>query len=299
MSLALYNHKALRGSYQTNLQSTATGVMVKFNSPACFHVVTPRNNESVFLFKRVGTTTPPVYAPTVETTFTRPSVQELTTGDSASAGMPEHNFWAQSNDDSLQGKYYLQSINFTFTVGALFNQPKAIRFRVDFVVPNKSAMFRAVAGSLPLGIDQSNYKLPDAFGSFNAILGIRNRVNPLYWKFVRKPVYFTVAPGPMVGLEGATAPTPPASGAVPKSLYRTVQKHVKLNINKLYNPRDVGTTAADQGSAYLSIPDYQQMWCVISNDAPESTDGLNTDRITPNIFITRQFSWRDRAGHAV
>lgn len=280
LNLARFNSKLARGSYQTNLHYMNRGVHVKSDNPMCFHVPTPRQKENIYQFLQVGTTTPPVYAATVVAQFEVPTVQQLTTGDPTSAGMPEHNFWAESNDDKLNGKYYLQTINYSFTVSSVAGQNKAIRYRVDFVTPNRGAQFRAVAGSLPLGIDQSNYKLPDTLGSFNGILGHVNRINPMYWSFARKPCFFTVAPH---------------ENAVPEAqtIAKTVQKHVKLNVNKTFNPRDVGTTAADQGSAYLSLPDNQQVWCVISSDAS------GDDSIVPTVFVTRQFSWRDRAGHAV
>ena len=280
LNLAKFNSKLARGSYQTNLHYMTRGVHIKLTAPMCFHVPTPRQKENVYQFLQIGTTTPPTYAATAVSQFDVPTVQQLTTGDASSAGMPEHNFWAESNDDKLNGKYYLQTINYTFTGTSVPGQKTAVRYRVDFVTPNKGAQFRAVAGSLPLGIDQSNYKLPDSLGSFNALLGHINRVNPMYWTFVRKPLYFTLAP---------------YDNAVPEAqtIQRMVQKHVKLVINKTYNPRDVGTTAADQGSAYLSLPDNQQIWCIVSSDAN------GDDSVVPQIFVTRQFSWRDRVGHAV
>ena len=287
LHLALYNHKMARGSWQTNLHGSDGGIKVKMYEPCCFHMYTPRQNEAIYTFGQIAAGPPPTYKATVASNWILPTVQLLTTGDPASAGMPEHDMWKQSNDDRLNGKYFLQSMAVTFSVSSLYNQRKTINYRVDFVVPNRGAQFRAIQGSLPLGIDASNYKLPDALGSFNGLLSTHNRINPLYWKFVRKPVYFRVGPGPMGGSETD------AAGANYRATNNEVRRTVRFRINRLFNPRDIGTAAAEQGSAYLSIPDYQQMWCIISSDA------VNKDDIVPDVFLTRQFSWRDRVGHAV
>ena len=132
-------------------------------------------------------------------------------------------------------------------------------------------------------LEQRNYNLPDCLGAFNGLLLESNRVNPMYWRFVRKPVYFTVKP--QQPHSGATAGT--LDGTT-----QTVQKHVKLKINKLFNPRDVGTADDNQAYAYLGIEQSHQMWCIISTDALENAGPL------PQMWITRQFSWRDRIGHA-
>lgn len=290
MSLALYNHKTLRGSYQTNLHVMQRGIKVMMKSPMCFHVNTPRQGESLYQFREVGATTPPVYAPTPTGNFTLPTSQQTTVGDPAAAGMPEHDFWQECNDDKINGKYYLQTMNLTVSVRSVFDQAAKITYRIDFVKPNRGAMFRAIQGSLPLGIDAANFKLPDALGSFNGILGVFNRVNPMYWTFTRKPIYFTVGPGGLAGVETD------AAGPNTKSTESSVYRHIHMKINKLFNPRDIGTTGAEASSAYLTIPDNEQEWCVISNDY--NYYELDAARC-PDVYVTRQFSWRDRVGHAV
>lgn len=277
LNLAKANHRIARGSYQTNLHTSRTtvGVRIRSSTPFCFHVPTPRQNENMWQFLQVGQG--PGYAPTVVDNFIKPSVAQITGG----AGTAVHNMWDDANDDVFNGKYYLNSINYTFTVKTKQQQPQAVRYRIDFVKPKMQRLFRAVVGSAALtGI---NFRLPDALGSFNGLLGSANRVNPMYWTFVRKPVYFTVRPSDLFNANGSLEPQD-----------RVYQKHIKITLNKVYNPRDVGTTAADEGQAYLSIPDNQQIWCIVSTDCDPRTDV----EAVPSLFMTRQFSWRDRAGHA-
>jgi hypothetical protein len=251
------------------------GVKITAATPFCFHVPTPRQNENMWQFQQVGGG--PGYAATVVDSFVKPTLAMLTGG----AGTAAHDMWTDSNDDVFNGKYMLQSINYTFTVKALQTQPQAVRFRIDFVKPKLQRLFRAVVGTAAL--NGANYRLPDCLGAFNGLLYGANRVNPMYWTFVRKPVFFTVRPSELWNANGSLEPQE-----------RVFQKHVKITLNKVYNPRDVGTTAADEGQAYLSIPDNQHMWCIVSTDAAQA---IATDQL-PKLFMTRQFSWRDRAGHA-
>lgn len=276
-SLAVYNNKIARGSYQTNLHKQRAPVKVSIGEPMAFHVPTPRQNETIFQFAPVGGG--PGYAAQAVSSFVTPSLSDLTGGQ----GTPQHNMWQDANDDTLNGKYFLQTINYTFTVTSTTTQAQNIRFRVDFVKPRLGRLFRSVPGSQTTA-DARIFRLPDALGSFNGLLGPNNRVNPMYWTFVRKPVYFNVNLGRLHSTSGGNVP----------STY-TVQKHIKMNINKLYNPRDVGTTTQDNNSAYLSIPDNQHIWCIVSNDYEIGTSAV-ADR--PEVLVTRQFSWRDRAGHA-
>lgn len=278
-TLAKYNNKMARGSYQTNLHKQRVPLKVSIGEPMCFHVVTPRQNESIFQFLPVGGG--PAYAAQAVSAFVKPSVADLTGG----AGSAIHNMWEDANDDVFNGKYFLQTINYTFTVTSTSNQAQNIRFRVDFVKPRPERNFRAIPGGAT-SANARNFRLPDALGSFNGLLGPNNRVNPMYWTFVRKPVYFNVNLGRLHAQSGGNP-------LVPSTI--TVQKHIKININKVFNPRDLGTTTQDENSAYLSLPDNQHMWCIVSNDYELGTS-LEGDR--PEIRVTRQFSWRDRAGHA-
>lgn len=278
-SLAVYNNKIARGSYQTNLHKQRIPIKVSIGEPMCFHVPTPRQNESIFQFLPVGGG--PAYAAQAVSAFVTPSLSELTGG----AGSAIHNMWADANDDVFNGKYYLQTINYTFTVTSTSNQPQNIRYRIDFVKPRAERNFRAIPSGAT-SADARNFRLPDALGSFNGILGPNNRVNPMYWTQVRKPIYFNVNLGRVHGQSTGNPLVPSVT---------TVQKHVKMYVNKVYNPRDIGTNAQDQNSAYLSIPDNQHIWCVVSNDF-EIGGTQEGDR--PDLRVTRQFSWRDRAGHA-
>ena len=274
LNLALYNHKALRGSYQTNLHYMTRAFQPRLSYPCCFHVVTPRVGETVWSWQQTAPGPPATYAVAANGTFDLPTVQNLTTGGPpTSTPRPQSNMWGEANDDVLNGKYYLQTMNLTFTAFARETQTQAIRYRIDFVRPNlRRNMRNYVAGA---GLNPVNFKLPESLGSFNGLLGHVNRVNPMYWTFVRKPVFMTVAKT--------------GDGDIKSS-----RKHVKLNINTLFNPRDIGTAAVDNSSAYLSIPDSQQLWCIINSDADDRDSAANI----PALFVTRQFSWRDRAGHA-
>ncbi|HIA03918.1 MAG TPA: hypothetical protein EYN66_18780, partial [Myxococcales bacterium] len=234
LNVALYNHKALRGSYQTNLHYMTRPVQPRLSYPACFHVVTPRQGETIWEWSQTAPGPPATYAVAAASTFAPPTEQNLTTGGPpGSTPRPQSNMWAEANDDVLNGKYYLQTMNLTFTAWARESMTTAVRYRIDFVRPNLRRNFRNyTAGG---GLDAVNFKLPECLGSFNGLLGHVNRVNPMYFDFVRPPVFFTVA---KTG-DGDSKYT---------------RKHVKLNINCLYNPRDIGTTAVDNSSPYLSIP---------------------------------------------
>ena len=276
--MARYNLKVARGTYQTNLMVTRHPITPSVFKPRCFHVVTPRENERVYKFDQL--TGSQQSATQTETIFMYPTVPQLTGG----LGSDSFDMWADCNDDTLNGKYYLQTMNLTFTVVPPADLQQAVRYRIDFVMPNRRRVLRSIPA--PAGpqvtLEQRNYNLPDCLGAFNGLLSERNRVNPMYWNFVRKPVYFTVKP------------QDPHSGATAGTLdgtFQTVQKHIKLKINKLFNPRDVGTADDNQAYGYLGIQQSQQMWCVISTDAKETGP-------LPQVFITRQFSWRDRIGHA-
>lgn len=276
LNLAQLNNKIARGSYQTNLHKMrgTSGLQITLGTPAAFHVPTPRDNEVIWQFSQVGGG--PGYAAQGADSFVKPSVAELTGGSGTSA----HNLWADANDDVFNGKYMLQTMNYTFTISSLSAQTQDIRFRVDFVVPNRRRLMRATTVNTGTGLDAFNARLPDCLGAFNSLLGDSNRVNPNYFTFVRKPVYFTLKASELVAQNASSV--------------KTIQKHIRLKINKVYNPRDIGTGSVDDASPYLSIPDAQQMWCIISNDLPVAT---NPTQI-PGVFVTRQFSWRDRAGHA-
>lgn len=274
LRLALYNHKALRGSYQTNLHYMTRAFQPRLSYPCCFHVVTPRVGETVWQWSQTTVGPPATYAVAANGTFALPTEQNLTTGGPpGSTARPQSNMWGEANDDVLNGKYYLQTMNLTFTAFARETQTQAITYRIDFVRPNlRRNMRNYVAGA---GLNPVNFKLPECLGSFNGLLGHVNRVNPMYWTFVRKPVFMTVSRT----FDGDT---------------KGFRKQIKLNINTLYNPRDIGSAAVDNSSAYLSIPDSQQLWCIISSDADDRDATANI----PALFVTRQFSWRDRAGHA-
>lgn len=278
-SLAKYNNKMARGSYQTNLHKTRQAVVVSIGQPMAFHVPTPRQNETIWQFSPVGGG--PAYAAQAVSQFVKPSLAELTGGQ----GTPQHNMWDDANDDVFNGKYFLQTINYTFTVSSKSTQPQNIRYRIDFVKPRMQRNFRSIPGG-STAADARNFRLPDALGSFNGLIGAVNRVNPMYWQQVRKPVYFTVPLGRV---------TQSGGGSLLKPSTTTYQKHVKLNINKVYNPRDIGTTTQDENSAYLSIPDNQHIWCIVSSDFEL---GPSDEAGRPDVLVTRQFSWRDRAGHA-
>lgn len=278
-SLAKYNNKLTRGSYQTNLHKQRNPIKVSMFQPVAFHVPTPRQNEFIWQFSPVGGG--PAYAAQSVTQFVKPSLADLTGGQ----GTAQHNMWADANDDVFNGKYYLQTMNYTFTVYSTPTQPRNIRYRIDFVKPRLRREFRSVPGG-STAADARNFRLPDALGSWNGILGQNNRVNPMYWQQVRKPYFFNVNLGRVTKTAGSSI-LQPSTWAV--------QKHIKLNINKVYNPRDLGTTEQDEGSAYLSIPDNQHIWCIISNDL--DINGTS-EADQPNLYVTRQFSWRDRAGHA-
>lgn len=277
-SLAKYNNKLARGSYQTNLHKQAAPIKVSMFRPVAFHVPTPRDGEAIWQF---GPITGGTYAATAVTSFTKPSVQDLTGG----TGTAIHNMWDDANDDVFNGKYMLQSLNYTFTVYSTATQAQNIRFRVDFVKPRMQRQFRSIPGG-SAAADSRNFRLPDALGAWNGILGQNNRVNPMYWQQVRKPYFFNVNVGRV---------TQGSGGNLLKPSINAVQKHIKLNINKVYNPRDIGTTTQDENSAYLSIPDNQHIWCIVSSDF-ELGPSAEADR--PDVLVTRQFSWRDRAGHA-
>lgn len=279
LALAQYNNKLARGSYQTNLHKQRNPIKVSFGQPVAFHVPTPRQNEFIWQFSPVGGG--PAYAAQAVTQFVKPTLAELTGGQ----GTDQHNMWADANDDVFNGKYFLQSINYTFTVYSTATQPQNIRYRIDFVKPRLRREFRSVPGG-STAAEARNFRLPDALGSWNGILGQNNRVNPMYWTQVRKPFFFNVNLGRVTKTSGSSILQPSTSA---------IQKHIKLNINKVYNPRDLGTTAQDEGNAYLSIPDSQHVWCIISNDL--DINGT-TAADQPNLYVTRQFSWRDRAGHA-
>lgn len=278
-SMALYNHKALRGSYQTNLQLTSRPMVITGFTPCCFHVPTPRETEKIWQFLPVspGSTS---YAAQATSTWVKPTLAQLTGGATGVAGW---NQWKDANDDILNGKYYLQTINYTFTVTSSAAMPQAVRYRVDFVKPNFSRGFRAIASGQGVGLDPRNLRLPDCLGGFNGLLFENNRVNPMYFTFVRKPAYFTVKPQQLHDNAGTLTSTT-----------SVVQKHIQLKLNQLYNPRDLGTTDQDKANAYLSIPETRQIWCIISSDAPSNMGPTNS----PLVAVTRQFSWRDRAGHA-
>jgi hypothetical protein len=250
-------------------------VRITAATPFAFHVPTPRENEVMWQFLPVGGG--PTYAATAVDAFVKPNLAMLTGG----AGTENTNMWDDANDDVFNGKYYLNSINYTFTLRAVQQQSQSIRYRIDFVKPRMQRIFRAVVGTATL--NGRNYRLPDCLGSFNGLLYGANRVNPMYWTFVRKPVYFTVRPSELWNANGSLEPQE-----------RVYQKHIKITLNKVYNPRDVGTTAADASNAYLSIPDNEHVWCVVSSDA---ANAMPLESL-PKLFMTRQFSWRDRAGHA-
>ena len=274
LSLARYNNKLARGSYQQNLHVSRSGIHVKAGTPMGFHVPTPRQGEVIWQFYLTGgvgpgSTTQPI------SSFVLPTLQQLTGG----TGDVKFNMWDEANADQLNGKYFLNSINYTFTVKALTAQPQSIRYRVDFVRPKRS--FRVMSAAL--GANAQNFFMPDCLGAFNGLLEPYNRVNPMYWEFVRKPAYFTVHPKELYDSAGTLQPQ-----------VCVVQKHIKIRINKVYNPRDVGTAEQDNSSAYLSIPEYQHLWCIVSSDA----DSRLTDPQVPEVWVTRQFSWRDRVGHA-
>ena len=279
LALAQYNNKIARGSYQTNLHKQRVPIKVSIGEPMCFHVPTPRQNERIWQFLPVGGG--PAYAAQAVSSFVKPSLADLTGGQ----GTATNNMWADANDDVFNGKYFLQTINYTFTVTSTSNQPQNIRYRVDFVKPRIERNFRSIPGGSP-SAETRNFRLPDALGSFNGILGPNNRVNPMYWTQVRKPVYFNVNLGRVHGQSTGSPLVPSVT---------TVQKHIKMYINKVYNPRDIGTTTQDENSAYLSLPDNQHIWCIVSNDFQA---GTTPDADKPEILVTRQFSWRDRAGHA-
>jgi hypothetical protein len=276
LNLAQLNNKLARGSYQTNLQKMrgANGLQITMGTPACFHVPTPRDNERIWQFSIVGTG--PGYAAQAVDSFIKPALPELTGGQGTSA----HNLWADANDDVFNGKYMLMSMNYTFTVSSISDQTQDIRYRVDFVTPNKRRLMRATVASTQTGLDAHNTRLPDCLGAFGGILSDYNRVNPNYFTFVRKPAFFTLKASELVAQNASST--------------KTIQKHIKMKINKVYNPRDIGTAQIDDANPYLSIPDYQQIWCIISSDLPAATPFSQT----PGVFVTRQFSWRDRAGHA-
>lgn len=281
-SLALYNQKVARGSYQTNLQLTSRQLVVTGFTPALFHVVTPTSTEKIWQFLPVSAGSP-TYAAQAVSSFEKPSLAQLTNAGGGQ-GVDGWNQWADANDDVLNGKYYLQTINYTFTVTTNAAMPQAVRYRIDFVKPNTKRGFRAIAAGQMVGLNARNLRLPDCLGSFNGLLFENNRVNPMYFNFVRKPVYFTVRPQQLHDQAGTLTATS-----------SVVQKHIKLKINQVYNPRDLGTTAIDKANSYLSIPEARQMWCVISSDAPGN---MNDPTNAPIMAVTRQFSWRDRAGHA-
>jgi hypothetical protein len=275
LKIANYNSKLARGSYQTNLHFSRTSMAVTAASPACFHLVTPTEAEQIWQFLPVGGTT--AYAPQAVTLFQKPTLAQLTGG----VGNAAHNVWDDANDDVLNGKYYLQTMNLSFTATSLPNQPQSVRFRIDFVRQRDRRNFRQVTAS-GTAVDGQNTMLPDCLGAFNNILNVSNRINPMYFEFVRKPIFFTVAPPRLYDNAGTLTPT-----------IQTVQRHCKMSINTTYNPRDVGNATTDNNKPYLSIPNNQQVWCIISTDCVEGSP----DQI-PQISITRQFSWRDRAGHA-
>jgi len=274
LSLARYNNKLARGSYQQNLHVSRTGVHVKAGSPMAFHVPTPRQGEVLWQFYLTGGVGPGSTSQPISS-FVLPTLAQLTGG----TGDVKFNMWDEANSDQLNGKYYLNSINYTFTVKAVTPQPQSIRYRVDFVRPKRA--FRVMSAAL--GANPQDFFMPECLGAFNGLLEPYNRVNPMYWEFVRKPVYFTVQPKELYDNAGTLQPQ-----------VCIVQKHVKIRINKVYNPRDVGTAEQDNASAYLSIPEYQHLWCVVSSDA----DSRLTDPQVPEVWVTRQFSWRDRIGHA-
>lgn len=277
LALAETNQKVARGSYQTNLHTSriTEGVKITAATPFAFHVPTPRVNEAMWQFLPVGGG--PGYAATAVDFFVKPTLAMLTGG----TGTEAHNMWSDANDDTFNGKFFLNSINYTFTVKAKQTQRQAVRYRIDFVKPKMQRLFRSVVPTATLSAQ--NLRLPDCLGAFNGLLYGANRVNPMYFSFVRKPVYFTVRPSELYNANGSLEPQE-----------TVVQKHVKITLNKLYNPRDVGTTAADENNAYLSIPDNQHIWCIVSTDAANT---MPADQL-PALFMTRQFSWRDRAGHA-
>lgn len=276
LKIAKYNSKLARGSYQTNLHFSRTSLAITAGTPACFHLVTPTNTEQIWQFLPVGAG--PTYAPQPVTLFQKPTLAQLTGG----TGNDAHNLWDDANDDVLNGKYYLQTMNLSFSATSLPEQPQVVRFRIDFVRLRDRRNFRQVTAS-GTAIDGQNTMLPDCLGAFNGILNVANRVNPMYFEFVRKPVFFNVGPQRVVNISGTLSATS-----------MTVQKHVKMNINTVYNPRDVGNAATDDQKSYLSIPNNQQVWCIISTDCRDGSDPSQV----PQISVTRQFSWRDRAGHA-
>jgi len=278
LALAQYNSKIARGSYQTNLHKQNAPLKVSLFQPVAFHVPTPRDGEAIWQFQPVGGG---AYGAVAATTFTKPTLSDLTGG----TGTAVHNMWADANDDVFNGKYMLQTINYTFTVYSTATQPRNIRYRVDFVKPRPERVFRSIPGG-STAAEARNFRLPDALGSWNGILGQNNRVNPMYWTQVRKPYFFNVNLGRVTKASGSSILQPSTS---------CIQKHIKLTVNKVYNPRDIGTAAQDAANAYLSLPDNQHIWCIISNDL--DINGT-TEADQPNLYVTRQFSWRDRAGHA-
>lgn len=279
LTLAQYNNKVARGSWQTNLHISRSAITPSAFKPRCFHVVTPRQNERIYKFDSIPGGNQ--FATQEDSSWVLPTLAQTTGG----LGLEQFDMWAECNDDNINGKYYLQTVNLTFTVKPDAQLAQAVRYRIDFVVPNRRRIMRTIPA--PTGpqttLEQRNFNLPDCLGSFQAILFHENRVNPMYWRFVRKPAYFTVRPQQLHS--GATA------GAVAGTV-QFVQKHIKLKINKLYNPRDVGSATDNQTYAYLGLQSNEQMWCIISCDAQERVGPL------PEMFLTRQISWRDRVGHA-
>lgn len=230
--------------------------------------MTPVVNEPVYQYLP-DPSTPANYTLQTPTEFLHPSITQLTGAGPTGTGFEPWSQWSSCNDDTINGKYKLLSSKLTFRFQIRDDQQNKAdaRIRIDFVKPKWNRLFRVLTNATPQ--DGENHMLPDSLGSFTGLLGPNNQINPMYWKYVRKPVYMRVAPGNNLTTD-------------------QIQKTIRMTHNDVLNPLD----QVPDYAPYTKIAVNKQVWCVISCDTDSSS------MIKPECQVTRVVSWRDMRGHA-
>lgn len=264
MRLAKANSTRLYGRFQINLQHFRGGIGFDEKSPVCFHMMTPAVNEPVYQYLP-DPATPANYTLQTPTEFLHPSLVQLTGAGPAAQGFLPWSQWSSANDDAINGKYKLLNTKLTFRVN--LRGTNSTRIRIDFVKPKWNRIFRELTTVNPQ--NGENHMLPDSLGSFTGLLGPNNQINPMYWKYCRKPLFMHCAPGNNLTTD-------------------TIQKTIRIKHMTVLNPAE----QAGSFAPYTTISVNKQMWCVVSCD----TDAGST--IKPELVVTRVVTWRDERGHA-
>lgn len=271
LALAKKNNKLAYGSYQIQLQHTFRSLQVTRDTPICFNLTTPIDDQPIFQWL------PSVAGPyTVQTvsSFSHPNLQQMTGGNSG--GSQDRNFWLDCNDDRFNGKYKLLNSNYEFRLRAdteaQKNYTSGTKVRIDFYKPKWNRVMKYDIGSG--GVNTRVLQLPDALGSFNGLMADYNAVNPMYWNKIGKSHYITLD----THNDRTTADV----------ITKVWMKH-----NLVMNPKTENPSNEFEPNA--NIPINKQLWCVISSDNIRDENNLNQ---LPVLTIKRIVSWRDGVGHA-